>query len=150
HGALGDRSARSDQRRHLFHERPPRAVRIIAPPDALPPHDPHPCHTGHIMQHPSAPPTTSRDDPARRTPSRCRRRRDGHDQQIIEAVDMLDVDAIETEQQVAAGTRAEGGTRVSAPRSRVKHVEVLVTIRWLALLILGDLDPYPRIITRRS
>src|SRR5690606_18149397 len=80
----------------------------------------------------------------------CRRRRDGHDQQIIEAVDMLDVDAIETEQQVAAGTRAEGGTRVSAPRSRVKHVEVLVTIRWLALLILGDLDPYPRIITRRS
>jgi hypothetical protein len=56
------------------------------------------------MQHPSAPPTTGRNDPARRTPGRCCRRRDGHDQQIIETVDMLDMDAVETEQQIAAGT----------------------------------------------
>lgn len=35
-----------------------------------------------------------------------------------------DIDAIKAEQQVAAGTRI-GGARVSAPRSRVKHVEVL-------------------------
>ncbi|BDZ37439.1 hypothetical protein GCM10025863_00530 [Microbacterium suwonense] len=32
----------------------------------------------------------------------------------------------------------------------MKHVEVLVKIRQLALLILGDLDPYPPNITRRA
>jgi hypothetical protein len=32
----------------------------------------------------------------------------------------------------------------------VKHVEVLVMDQQLALLILGDLDPYPPTITRRA
>ena len=47
---------------------------------------------------------------------------------------MLDMDALEAEQEVTAGTRVSGRARVSAHRSRVKHVEVLVKIRWLALL----------------
>ena len=63
---------------------------------------------------------------------------------------MLDLDTVEAEKQVAAGTRTVGGARVSAPRSRVKHVEVLVMDQQLALLILGDLDPYPPELTRRA
>ena len=63
---------------------------------------------------------------------------------------MLDMDAVETDQQIAAGTRISGRARVSAPRSRVKHVEVLVMDQQLALLILGDLDPYPPTITRQA
>ncbi|MFC5127042.1 hypothetical protein ACFPRL_28035 [Pseudoclavibacter helvolus] len=39
---------------------------------------------------------------------------------------MLDMDALEAEQEVTAGTRVSGRARVSAHRSRVKHVEVLV------------------------
>ncbi|WP_346029259.1 hypothetical protein, partial [Dermacoccus barathri] len=57
------------------------------------------------------------------------------------------MDAVETDQQIAAGTRISGRARVSAPRSRVKHVEVLVMDQQLALLILGDLDPYPASLT---
>lgn len=40
-------------------------------------------------------------------------------------MNLLDMDTIDAEQQVAAGAGAEGEARVSAPRSRVKHVEVL-------------------------
>nr|BFF06949.1 hypothetical protein GCM10023233_19180 [Brevibacterium otitidis] len=78
------------------------------------------------MQHPSAAPATGRDDPARRAPGRRRRARDSHDQQPVAAVDVLNMNAIETKQQVATRARAGGGGRISAPRSRVKHVEVLV------------------------
>ena len=60
------------------------------------------------------------------------------------------MDIGKTQQNVAAGTRISGRARGSAPRSRVKHVEVLVKIRQLALLILGDLDPYPPNLTRRA
>lgn len=60
------------------------------------------------------------------------------------------MDIGKTQQNVAAGTRISGRARGSAPRSRVKHVEVLVKIRELALLILGDLDPYPPNLTRRA
>ena len=60
------------------------------------------------------------------------------------------MNTVQAEQEIASGTRASGRARVSAPRSRVKHVEVLVKIRWLALLILGDLDPYPPTITWRA
>ena len=76
--------------------------------------------------------------------------RNGDDQQPVAAVNVLDMDAVETDQQIAAVTRISGRARVSAPRSRVKHVEVLVKIRQLALLILGDLDPYPPNLTRRA
>ncbi|GAA2145734.1 hypothetical protein GCM10009825_38720 [Arthrobacter humicola] len=38
---------------------------------------------------------------------------------------MLDMNTIETNKQVTTGTRGGGRARVSAPRSKVKHVEVL-------------------------
>ncbi|MGK4188864.1 hypothetical protein AB0X98_11875 [Rothia koreensis] len=60
------------------------------------------------------------------------------------------MDTIEAEEQVATGTWADGRARVSAPRTMVRHVEVLVMEQQLALLILGDLDPYPPTITRRA
>ncbi|NYJ66494.1 hypothetical protein HNR16_001282 [Pseudoclavibacter chungangensis] len=63
---------------------------------------------------------------------------------------MLDMDTVQAQKQVAAGTRAGGRARVSAPRTMVRHVEVLVMEQQLALLILGDLDPYPPTITRRA
>ena len=63
---------------------------------------------------------------------------------------MLDMHAVEAEQKIAARTRAGGRARVSAPRTMVRHVEVLVMEQQLALLILGDLDPYPRDLTRRA
>ncbi len=124
-GARGDRPAPGHQTRELLHERPSHASHLVAPPDPLPPHDPHPRHAGHIMKHPSATSAAGRDDPARRAAGRCRRARDGHDQQPVTAVNVLDMDPIEAEQQVAAGTRAGGRARVSAPRTIVRHVEVL-------------------------
>src|SRR5690606_7708089 len=81
---------------------------------------------GHVMKHPAATPATDSYDPARRTPRRDRGTRDRHDQQPVAAVDVLDMNAVEAKQEVAAGTRISGRARVSAPRSRVKHVEVLV------------------------
>ncbi|WP_222704595.1 hypothetical protein, partial [Actinomyces polynesiensis] len=66
------------------------------------------------------------------------------------AFDTLNMHVLEAKQQVAAGTRVGGRARFSAPRSMLKHVEVLVSIRQLALLILGDLDPYPPDLTRRA
>src|SRR5690606_21606139 len=77
------------------------------------------------MQHPASTPATGRDHPARLTPHRRRRRRHRHDQQRITPVDVLDMDTVEPEQHVAAGTRISSRAHVSAPRSRVKHVEVL-------------------------
>jgi len=126
------------------------AVGVTASEDALPPHDPHSRHTGHVLQHPASSSTADSDNPTRRAPGRRRRARDRHHQQPVAAIDGLDMNTVEPEQQVAAGTQAGGRARVSAPRSRVKHVEVLVKIRWLALLILGDLDPYPPDLTRRA
>jgi hypothetical protein len=102
------------------------------------------------MKNTTTAPAAGRDDSARRTPGRRRRARHSDDQQPVAAVDVLDVDAVEAKAQVAAGARTGSGARGSAPRSRVKHVEVLVKIRELALLILGDLDPYPPTITRRA
>ncbi|WP_206694429.1 hypothetical protein, partial [Microbacterium lacticum] len=51
--------------------------------------------------------------------------RDRHHQQPVQTLDRLDMDAVETEQQVTAGTRASGRARISAPRTIVRHVEVL-------------------------
>ncbi len=149
-GALGDRSPFGDQGRQLLHERLPPAAIVVATPDALPPHDPHPRDAGNVMQHATAAPSAGRDDPARRAPDRRRRARDGHHQQIVAAVDMLDMHAVEAEQQVTAGTRASGRARVSAPRSRVKHVEVLGVDQAVSASDPRDLDPYPRELTRRA
>src|SRR5690606_7620439 len=121
-----DRPARSDQGGELLHERLPRAAVVIAPPDPLPPHDPHPRRAGHVMKQPASTATAGRDDPARRAPGRRGGTGDGDDQQPIPTVNMFDMDAAEAEQQVATRTRAEGRARISAPRSRVGHVEVLV------------------------
>ncbi|WP_448233658.1 hypothetical protein [Microbacterium lacticum] len=63
---------------------------------------------------------------------------------------MLDMQTVEAEQQVTAGTGISGGVRVSAPRTMVRHVEVLVMEQRLALLILEDLDTHPPTITRRA
>jgi hypothetical protein len=77
------------------------------------------------MQNTPATTATHRHDAACRASRRRHRGRDRHNEHVDTAIDMLDVDAIQTEQQIAAGARAGGGARVSAPRSRVKHVEVL-------------------------
>jgi hypothetical protein len=50
---------------------------------------------------------------------------------------------IKAEQKVTTGTQATGWARGNAPRTIVKHVEVLVEIRTLELLIIEDLDPLP-------
>ena len=42
-------------------------------------------------------------------------------------IDVLDVDSVKAQQQVAAGTRTVGRACVRVSRSRVKHVEVLVS-----------------------
>jgi hypothetical protein len=102
------------------------------------------------MKHPSTASAAGRDDPTRGAAGRRRWRRDRHHQQPVATVDALDMDIGKTQQNVAAGTRISGRARGSAPRSRVKHVEVLVKIRQLALLILGDLDPYPPNPTRQA
>lgn len=125
-GALSNRPAPSDQTWHLFHERPPRTTTVAASPDPLPPDDPHSRRPRNVMQHPAPAPATDHHDPARGTSRRRRRARDRHNQHPVATLNMLDMDTIDTEQQIAAGTRAEGRARVSAPRSRVKHVEVLV------------------------
>lgn len=149
-GPRGDRPAPGDQTRKLLHERPPRASHLVAPPDPLPPHCPHPRRRGardegpvggvrgrsrrpHTRDSRSAPRVSRPSPPATRHDDR--RARHG---------------PCPGRAAVAAGTRISGRARVSAPRSRVKHVEVLVKIRELALLILGDLDPCPPTITRRA
>lgn len=93
------------------------------------------------MKHPSARPAADRGDPARRAPSRHRRCRDGDDLQIVATIEVLNMGAVPAEQEVAGGIRAGGTARVSAPRTVVRHVEVLVMEQQLTLLILGDLDP---------
>ena len=123
---------------------------VTAQPHPLPPHDPHPRSSGHVMQHPPGSSPTDRDEPARRATGRRRRPRHCDDEQHGATVNMLNMDRIEAEEQVAAGTRAGGRARISAPRTMVRHVEVLVMEQQLALLILGDLDPYPPTITRRA
>ena len=40
--------------------------------------------------------------------------------------------------------------RASPPRKRVRHVEVLGSDQWAALLALGDLAPYPPVLTQRA
>jgi hypothetical protein len=62
------------------------------------------------MKHPSAASAAGRDDPARRAAGRRRRARDGHDQQPVAAVNVLDMDAVEAEQQ----SQREHGQRQSA------------------------------------
>jgi len=123
--ARRDRPAPGNQRRQLLRERLPRTALVVASPDPLPPHDPHPRRRGHVMQHPPAAPSTCRDDTARWAPGRRGGARDRHDQQPVATVDVLDMDIGKTQQNVAAGTRISGRARGSAPRSRVKHVEVL-------------------------
>ncbi|MFC5122093.1 hypothetical protein ACFPRL_01090 [Pseudoclavibacter helvolus] len=91
----------------------------------MPPHDPHPPNTGDIVQDPTPPATTDRDDPARGTTRRHRRARDRDRQNPVVPLDSLNMDPVEAEQQVTARARAGSGARRSAPRSRVKHVEVL-------------------------
>lgn len=102
------------------------------------------------MKQPVSTPTPGRDNPARRAPRLRSRARHGDDQQPLSTVDLLDMDAIEAEQHIATETRTSRRARISAPRSRVKHVEVLGLIRLLALLILQGLDPYPPHLTRRA
>lgn len=124
--ARGDRPAPGDQTWELLHERPPRASHLVASPDPLPPHDRHPRHAGHVMKHPSVASAAGRDDPTRGAIGRRWWRRDRHHQQPVATVDALDMDIGKAQQNVVAGTRISRRARISAPRSRVKHVEVLV------------------------
>lgn len=48
-----------------------------------------------------------------------------HHRQPVATVDVLDMDPVKAEQEVAAGTRISGRARISAPRTMVRHVEVL-------------------------
>lgn len=93
----GERPTLGNKERQLLHERLLRAVHVAASPDPLPPHDPHPRHAGHVVKHAVATSTRGRDDPARRAPGRCRRCRDGDDQQIVATVDVLNVDTVQAE-----------------------------------------------------
>jgi hypothetical protein len=83
------------------------------------------------------------DDPAPRAAGRRRSRRDRHDQQVVTSIDVLDMNTIETEEKVAAGARVSGRARVSAPRSRVKHVEVLVRDQGVSASDLRGPRPLP-------
>ncbi|MDX2378010.1 hypothetical protein M4I32_14530 [Microbacterium sp. LRZ72] len=77
------------------------------------------------MEQPPAATVTDREDTAARAPHRLRRRRDRHNHDALASLDILDLHPLEAEQQVAAGTAASGGARISAPRTIVRHVEVL-------------------------
>lgn len=123
--ARGDRPARNDQRRDLLHERLLHTAAIVAPPDALPPDHSHPGDTGHVVQDATAPAAADSEHTAPRTPRRRRRSRDRHHHHVVVAFDPLDMDPVQAKQQVAAGTRAGSRARVSAPRTMVRHVEVL-------------------------
>lgn len=107
-------------------------MRVGAPPDMLPLDHSDPAHTGDIVEHPAAPATTDSNDVAARAAHHLRWRGDGHRQQSVVTLDLLDVDSIETDQQIATRTQASGAgdagsrARVSAPRSNMRHVEVLV------------------------
>ncbi len=125
HRAHGDRPARGDQGRDLLHERPPHAVGIITTPHPLPPDQSHPRRAGHVVKNAAAATPTDSEHPARRATGRRRGARDRHHQQPVQTLDRLDMDAVETEQQIAAGARASGRARISAPRTMVRHVEVL-------------------------
>ena len=79
------------------------------------------------MQHPPSASAAGRDDPARRAPRRRRGARDRHHQHsITAAINVLDMNAVQAKQHIAPGTRVSGRACGSTPRSRVKHVEVLV------------------------
>jgi hypothetical protein len=77
------------------------------------------------VKDPTPPTATNRENPAPRAPGRARWSRDGHDEQPLAALDLLGTDAVEAEQHVTAGTRAGSRARISAPRTIVRHVEVL-------------------------
>ncbi|MFK4790449.1 hypothetical protein [Microbacterium sp. ZW T5_56] len=81
----------------MLHERLPGAPVVVAPPDALPPDDPHPRYAGNVVKHSATPTTADRDDAARRAPGRRCRARDRHHQQPVATVDGLDMDAVEAE-----------------------------------------------------
>lgn len=121
--SLGDRPARSDQGRELLDERPLEAPVLCAPPDSLPPHDPNPNHARDVVKDVTT--TAHCDYSAHGTPSRPRRRRNGDSHHSLVTVDGLDMDPVEAEQQVAAGTRTGGRAGISAPLTMVRHVEVL-------------------------
>ena len=125
HRADRDRPAPGDQRRELLHESPPRTRALPTPPDALPPEDPNPRRSRHVVQHPRPASTTNRDHATVRAAGRPRRRRDRHDHHPPETLNMLNPHPLKAEQHVAAGTRNSGRARGSAPRTMVRHVEVL-------------------------
>lgn len=124
-GAGRDRTARGDQTGHLFHERPAAAIVVDTPPHLLPPHDSNPSRTGHVMQDPAASAATDRDDATRGAAGRAGRRRHRHGYDALGPLDMLHHHPLEAEQHVATGTRNGSRARVSAPRTKVRHVEVL-------------------------
>ena len=121
-GPRDGRPPRREQRRVVLYERLPWAVGLTAPP-----HHPHLRHPGHITEQPSAPTVRGHEHTATKAPRRVGTGRDRHVEDVVATIDVLDVDSVKAQQQVAAGTRTVGRACVSVSRSRVKHVEVLVS-----------------------
>src|SRR5665648_755279 len=89
---------------------------VRASPGPLTPPDRHRHDPGHVVQNTHPPATAHRHDPARRTAHQLPRHRDRHGHGGRPALDVLDVDTVQAEQQVAAGTRISG-RRTGARRS---------------------------------
>jgi hypothetical protein len=123
--AASDRSATGDELGHVLDEHAPGAPALVASPHTLPPPQVDPGVAGDVAQHTDATPAPCRDHTAVRTPRRAaaRRHRDRHHR--LCAVDVLGMDAVESEQQVASSTRIGGVRSVRARGSIVRHVEVL-------------------------
>lgn len=124
-GALHERASTGDHSGHVVHERLPHAVPALASPDTLRPHDPHPHRAGYIVQHATATPPVDHDASTHQTPDRRGQCEYSHDLRTVAAIDVLDMDTIETAQQITASTWTVGQASRSARRSRANHVEFL-------------------------
>lgn len=97
-------AAGGDQGLDLLGDRPHRAVTVRAAPPALTPPQPHRhLHVRHVAQYPHRSVAAERNHPPHPgRPHQLPRRRDRDNDQLCGALNRLDMDAIETEQQVTA------------------------------------------------
>ena len=140
HGPAAQRPAGSHERRVLLDEHPDRTPRIGAPPRALAPPDHHRHGSGHVMQPAHPPSTADRDDPAPWAAHQLPGRGDSHRQHRRAPLDVLDVDAVQAEQDITTGAGISRGC-ADAPRSVGQRRGPRSDQDAWSLPILGDPDP---------
>src|SRR5665647_1693875 len=141
HRPVRQRPARTDQMWGLLDGHPDWAPGVRASPGALTPPDRHRDDPRHVVQRANSPATAHGDDPARRAAHQLPARGDRHGHAGRPALDVLDLDTVQAEQEVAADTVVSRGRWTPSRSSRRSGA-------W-SPPILGDLDD-PRVLDLTS